>query len=122
MNEILLADPAAAMKWLAILVAFIALYTRVRKWETTLTGKIEKIEVAQPLTITEAHPPVSRSEIEPLAARITRLEREVNVMADRMARDKDEILTKLSKLQQSNTDGFRSLERAIGRLEGGKLT
>lgn len=122
MNEILLADPAAAIKWLLILVAFVTLYSRLRKWEATLSGKIDKIELAQPLSVTEAHPPVSRSELEPLIARISRLEREVSIMGNRMTCDKNEVLAKITDLAQHNADGFRAIERAIGRLEGGRLT
>lgn len=124
MNEFLqiTGDPSAAIKWLTIFCGFAALYMQMRQWERRISGKLEKIEIAQPLTVTEAHPPVSRSEIEPLIARISRLEREVSIMATRMTREKDEILTKLADLSQHTTDGFRALERAIGRLEGGRLS
>lgn len=124
MNEFLqiTGDPSAAIKWLTIFCGFAALYMQMRQWERRISGKLEKIEIAQPLTVTEAHPPVSRSEIEPLVARISRLEREVSIMGDRMTRDKNEVLAKIADLSQHNADGFRAIERAIGRLEGGRLT
>lgn len=116
--DILHHDPAAALKWLAIFLALGALYFQLRRWEKTLTGKIERIEVQAPIEVIPGKEPVTRSTLDPVIRRVGELETEVRVIRAKMEADKIEILSKIDALKTTTQDGFRSLERAIGRLEG----
>lgn len=118
MSDALTSDPAAAIKWLAILTGFVALYFQLRRWESKLSGKMEKIEISQPLTVREEGVIITQETIHPIEKRVCTLENEVRVIRLKMDADKTEILEKIEEWGKSTHNGFRSLERAIGRLEG----
>jgi len=67
-----------------------------------------------PLEVTEWSRPVSREEFAQLTRRVERIEAE----AERNLR---EIVEEIIKLRENNHKQFQELQRAIGRLEGGRI-
>lgn len=121
MSEYVTSDPAAAIKWLSVFFGFAALYMQLRRWESRIGGKLDKIEIQQPITVRDDKDPIVLEHIAPIERRVVTLENEVRVIRLKMEADKTEILNKIEDLAKSNQDGFRALERAIGRLEGKQL-
>lgn len=120
MTDHLTADPVATVKWVAIFFGVAALYFQLRAWERRISGKIEKIEIQQPVEIVPGQRAVTQETLAPVIHRVSVLENEVRVIRCKMDSDKQEILARIDQLESKTSDGFRSLERAIGRLEGTK--
>jgi hypothetical protein len=118
MDSILHQDPVGTLKWLGLFISLAGLYFMMRRWEAKLTGKIDEIKIQQPLEVIRGSKVITEETIMPIQQRVVTLENEVRVIRLKMEADKNELLAKIDELRTENQNGFRSLERAIGRLEG----
>ena len=84
----LLADPVAAMKWLAILAGFAGLYFQARRWESRMTGKLDRINIQSPLEVVPGQQVVTHEAFAPVLHRVGTLENEVRVIRLKMDADK----------------------------------
>lgn len=128
MND-LLNDPVGAVKWLVVFMALAAIYMQLRVYERRLSGKADEVSVKAPLRVVTEHEQVTHLELDPVVHRVVNLENEVRVIRLKMDADKNEILAagdaraseinrRLDDLAKSTGEGFRGVDRALGRLEG----
>ncbi len=102
-------------KWLSVLLLLAGIYWKFRSWEKALSGEGDRTEIIkQPLKIEMQKEFMTRDEHRGVCGNLER-----RTLA-KMENDKVEILDRIEELGQRTQDGFRSLERAIGRLEGGQ--
>ena len=128
MNE-LNADPVGAIKWLGVFMALAMIYMQLRGYERRLSGKIDQVDVKQPVRVLPEREQITHIELDPVVHRVSNLENEVRVIRLKMDSDKNEILAagearaaqiyrRIDELAKSSSEGFRAVERALGRLEG----
>lgn len=111
------------LKWISILAILGAIYFKVRSWEKSLRGEGAQTEIVkQPLKIELQREFMTRDEHRtfcgPMERRTNELEARMLRVEVKMESDKVEILERIDQLSLRTEAGLRTIERALGRLEG----
>lgn len=119
-------NPLELGQFLLMMGAVAALYLKIRSAAREMAGRGELREISpQPLEVTEAKAPATLRDVARVEKRVVRLEGEVQGMKrdnetarDKMHDEMRDLRDRMSDQFQSQGETLRTIERALGRLEG----